>query len=313
MHNQRFYLEKAIEHNYITVSPNTSLVAVIELMSNGCVKNCEYFEGAPKINKQYLMPTRGLCALIVDNLQVIGIFTERDIVTVIATAKKLEELTIAEVMSREIITLKIDEIEDVFALLHLSHEHGIRHIPILDRQNQILGIITPRGIRRTLHPSEWLRFRCVSEVVSTQATYAFPTASLTDVVNLMAKYHVSCVVIVRENKDSQEDNNSEVLDLTPLGIITEWDILQFQRLKLNFADIQVQGVMSAPLFTVHPSDSLWSVHQKMLQHMIRRLVVTTEAGKLRGIITESSLLQALDPREMYGVLELLQQKVEQLQ
>ncbi len=319
MQNQLFYLEKAIEHNYIIVSPNTSLLVVIDLMSNGCVKKCEHFESPSKtnkqskINKQYLMPTRGLCALIVDDSQVIGIFTERDIVKVIATAKKLGELTIAEVMSREIITLKIDEIEDIFALLHLSYERGIRHIPILDRQNQVLGIITPRGIRRILHPSEWLRFRCVSEVVNTQATYAFPIASLTDVVNLMVKHHVSCVVIVQENKDSQEYNNSEVLDLTPLGIVTEWDILQFQRLKLNFADIQVQAVMSTPLFTVHPSDSLWSVHQKMRQYMIRSLVVTTEAGKLRGVITESSLLQALDSREMYGVLELLQQKVEQLQ
>ncbi|MEO0686995.1 MAG: PAS domain S-box protein, partial [Cyanobacteria bacterium J06649_11] len=45
----------------------------------------------------------------------------------------------------------------------------------------------------------------------------------------------------------------------------------------------------------------------------RRLVVAGQTGELRGIITETTLLQALDPTEMYGIIELLQEKVERLQ
>ena len=205
-------------------------------------------------------------------------------------------------------------------LLRLSYERGIRHLPVLDRENQILGIITPQGIRRALHPSEWLKFRCVSEVVNTQMTYAPPTASVMNIVKLMVDHHVSCVLIVEEKlgkgegaKGNGEYHDAGACALVPVGIITEWDILQFQRLELNLENIQAQAVMSAPLFLVHPSESLWSVHQKMQQNRIRRLVVATEQGELRGVITESSLLQALDPTEMYGVLELLQQKVEKLE
>ena len=71
--------------------------------------------------------------------------------------------------------------------------------------------------------------------------------------------------------------------------------------------------MSTPLFIISTDESLWSVHQKMLSHRVRRLVVAGEQGELRGIITETSLLQALNPTEMYGVLELLQHKVERLE
>ena len=320
MHNQRFFLEKAIERNYLIVAPDTPLTEVIELISDGRGTDCDFFDGGANLVRKHPLPIRNICALVVDNSHIAGIFTERDIVKMIAAGRKIEGITIAEVMSREVVTLKNDEIEDVFALLHLSYERGIHHIPILDRENQVLGIITPRGIRKTLHPTEWLKFRCVSEVVNTQTIYAPLTASVMDVVKLMTQHHVSCVVIVEGELDNEEwekrseskygyDRNHK---LQPVGIITEWDVLQFQRLKLNLEHIQAQAVMSTPLFTVHPSDSLWWVHQKMQQHLIRRLVVTTNSGELLGVITEISLLQALDPTEMYGVLELLQQKIEQL-
>lgn len=44
-----------------------------------------------------------------------------------------------------------------------------------------------------------------------------------------------------------------------------------------------------------------------------QLVVAGEQGELKGVITQNSLLQALDPKEMYGVIELLQRQVCQLE
>ena len=46
----------------------------------------------------------------------------------------------------------------------------------------------------------------------------------------------------------------------------------------------------------------------MQQRRVRRLVVAGEQGELKGIITQNHLLQALDPKEMYGVIELLQRQ-----
>jgi signal transduction histidine kinase len=72
-----------------------------------------------------------------------------------------------------------------------------------------------------------------------------------------------------------------------------------------------QDVMSTPLFCLEPSDSLWLAHEEMHRRQVRRLIVTDTQGGLVGIISQTSLLQVLNPADMYGVIEILQQAVEQ--
>ncbi|MEA5597936.1 PAS domain S-box protein [Rivularia sp. UHCC 0363] len=305
--NQRFALEQAIERNPLIVTPDTPLVEVIQLMSQGWVRSCHLVQNHFSSDENQVVSVHSSYALVVQDSQVIGIFTERDMMQLLAAGRIVQETTIAEVMSQEVVTLKASEIEDVFTVLSLTCDRNIRHLPIVDEQNQLLGIITPEGMRRALHPTEWLRFRRVSEVMNTQVLHAPPTVSVLDAIKLMVEHHTSCVVIV------EEDMNSPSSPLIPVGIITERDIIQFQKLELNLERTQVQTVMSSPLSLVNAEESLWTVHQKMHQYRVRRLVIAGQAGELRGIITETSLLQALDPTEMYGVLDLLQQKVERLE
>ena len=51
----------------------------------------------------------------------------------------------------------------------------------------------------------------------------------------------------------------------------------------------------------------------MQQRRVRRLLVGDSQGELQGIITQTSLLQALNPTEMYEVIEVLQRQVCQLE
>jgi PAS domain S-box-containing protein len=51
----------------------------------------------------------------------------------------------------------------------------------------------------------------------------------------------------------------------------------------------------------------------MEQRLIRRLAVTGEFGELLGIVTQTSLLQALNPTEIYNLAKVLEAKVEQLE
>ena len=319
--NQRFALEQAIERNPLIVTPNTPLVEVIQLMSQGWVRSCHLDQNHFSSDENQVVSAHSSYSLVMQDSQVTGIFTERDMMQLLAAGRILQETTIAEVMSREIVTLKATDVEDVFTVLSLTCDRNIRHLPIVDDQNQLLGIITPEGMRKALHPTEWLRFRRVAEVMNTQVLHVPPTISVLDAIKLMVEHHASCVVIVRGNGEwgigdgalGNEDINSPSSPLIPVGILTERDIIQFQKLELNLEGTQVETVMSSPLCLVNAEESLWAVHQKMHQYRVRRLVIAGQAGELRGIVTETSLLQALDPTEMYGVLDLLQQKVERLE
>ncbi len=125
------------------------------------------------------------------------------------------------------------------------------------------------------------------------------TAKIRQLAQKMSADNVSCVVIV-----APDDH--------PIGIVTERDIVQFQTLGLDMASTEAETVMSTPLLPVHPRDSLWQTNQQMSQHWVRRFVVCTHEGNLSGLITQSSLLQALNPTEVKQVIDLLQQEVEQL-
>ncbi len=307
--NQRFPLEQVIERNPLIVTEDTPLAEVIRRMSQAWVRSCHLDRNDSSEDENEVMSLHNSYALVMQDSQIIGIFTERDMVRLLAAGQILEQTTIAEVISGEVITLKASEVKDVFTVLSLTRDRNIRYLPIVDDRNQLLGIITPEGMRKALHPTDWLRFRRVGEVINSQVVHVPVTVPLLDAIKLMVDRHVSCVVVVEE----RQANDSSTSLLFPIGIITERDILQFQKLELNLEQMQVETVMSSPLYLVNAEESLWSVHQKMLQYRVRRFVVAGEQKELQGIITETSLLQALDPIEMYGILDLLQQKVERLE
>ncbi len=69
--------------------------------------------------------------------------------------------------------------------------------------------------------------------------------------------------------------------------------------------------MSQTLLPIPLNASLWQANQMMQKYSIRRLVVVYQEGFLSGIITQSTLLQSLDPVELYATIDLLQQTVTQ--
>ncbi|PLZ36759.1 histidine kinase, partial [Fischerella thermalis WC558] len=98
----------------------------------------------------------------------------------------------------------------------------------------------------------------------------------------------------------------------PIGIVTERDIIQFQAMQLNLAQVRAETVMSTPLFLLNPEDSLWTAHLEMQRRRLRRLVVSWDGGRGLGLITQSNLLRMLDPIQMHGIVETLQRTVEKL-
>ncbi|HVP08855.1 MAG TPA: CBS domain-containing protein [Burkholderiales bacterium] len=80
--------------------------------------------------------------LVVEDGKLVGIFTERDAVhRVIAKRKDARLTTLAEVMTRDPMTASPDETFG-YAML-LMHEHGFRHLPVVQGTAPV-GIISAR-------------------------------------------------------------------------------------------------------------------------------------------------------------------------
>ncbi len=75
-----------------------------------------------------------------NGLTPIGILTDRDIVIeLLAEEIDINSVTVADVMSNKLITVKEDNA--FLTTIELMRDKGIRRIPVVDRQGELVGII----------------------------------------------------------------------------------------------------------------------------------------------------------------------------
>jgi PAS domain S-box-containing protein len=299
---EKLNVEKAIITSPLTLSATSLAVEAIRLMSQ--VRDTCEIESCDLIPANKFNLEKASCVLVVDGKKLIGTFTERDIVRFTAMEKNLEDVTLSEVMSPLPVTLKMSEFDNIFVALNLFRKHKVRHLSIVDQQGDLLGLVTPTTLRQLIQVGDFLTIRSVEDVMSRDVIQAAPTASILDLAQLMTQHCVSCVVITESGTK---------FDSQPLGIVTERDIVQFRALELEPVQIKAHEVMSSPLFCLLPQQSLWEAHQQMQQRRIRRLVVVDDRNQLVGIVTQTSVLDTFDAWEMYETVDLLQQKVCQLE
>ena len=304
--DQPISLDQAIAREpLLVVSPDASLPEVIELFHGARGTTCDLVSTPIALQ---IIPT---CVFVVNQEKLVGIVTERDLVKLVAKgAAIMDSSKVTEIMSHPVIALPQKELKDIFEVLSLFRINKIRHLPILNEQGSPLGCITHGTLRQVLRSVDLLRLRAVKEVMHPNVIHAPPTTSILAIAQLMAHHRVSCIVIV---ESFNPHSPSAAVHYKPLGIITERDIIQFQALGLDVRQITAETVMSCPLTLVSSDEALDHAYGIMKQKRIQRLVVSGTQGELAGIITQSSVLQILNPSDMYGLINVLQEKVSQLE
>lgn len=297
-------LTTAIIRTPIIVAATTPLKEVIACMSGGR-SHCALSETTPETNRLH-NGARASCAIVISDQKAIGILTERDVVRLCATQQLQEDIPVAQVMSAPVLTLRESAFTDLFGAVHFLQQNHIRHLPLVDEQDHVVGLITDETLRQLLEPADLLRLRSVEEVMTATVVTALPTDSLLTIAQHIAQHRVSSIVIIEPTEQP------ETAPL-PIGIVTERDLVQFQALALDFERYQAGQVMSHPVITVPHTENLVTIQQLMQRHLIRRLVVTGPRGELRGIVTQTNMLQAVSPLELYGLTALLKAKVQQLE
>ncbi|MDB9512435.1 CBS domain-containing protein [Kamptonema animale CS-326] len=278
-------LEQAIDRNPLLMAPGIPVTEAIAAMS---------YSGASY-------------TLIVEKKNLLGIFTERDVVKLTASKTPLEGVAISQVMTQNLITITVVEAGDIYSVLALFRSSKIRHLPIVDEQGYPIGVVTPDSLRQVLKPTDLLQMGRVGEIMTTAVITAPANASVFEVAQQMATNRKSCVVICQSCGYSEAIANGK--PLKPIGIITEKDLVKFTATGLDIAQIPAEKLMSSPLLPVQLNTNLWHTHEMMERHEIRRLVVVDTDGYLVGIVTQSTLLYAIDPIEMYATVEILQQTI----
>jgi diguanylate cyclase (GGDEF)-like protein/PAS domain S-box-containing protein len=221
------------------------------------------------------------CIIAIDGQRrPIGIFTEQDAIKLMARERSISELSMGEVMSPN--PLAVEESMDFHDAYRLMTERAFRHLLIVDRDGCLMGLVSEADFLHHMGMEYLVELKTVESTMSHHVITLTPKETLVKAVRLMAKRHISCVVICNDNK--------------PAGILTERDIVHLAQTLDQQDEITVDQVMHAPLISCRSNTPMQEAARIMEQKKIRRLVVTRADGSLCGILTRHDIVKALQGR-----------------
>ena len=122
--------------------------------------------------------------------------------------------------------------------------------------------------------------RLLAEIVSPDVISISPDAPAREGLEIMRRRGISCLVVAE--------------DALPVGIITERNILWAAAHKgEGFTDRPIRELMSAPVTTVTEETVLVEAYQLLTRKHLRHLVMVDAAGRTKGVLTQSDLVERL--------------------
>jgi len=86
-------------------------------------------------------------APIVEGERLVGVLTDRDIaVRVVAEGRDPDQVKVAEVASRDVVTL--DPQQDLDEALRLMAQHQVRRLPVVEEDGRLVGVVAQADVAK---------------------------------------------------------------------------------------------------------------------------------------------------------------------
>ena len=121
------------------------------------------------------------------------------------------------------------------------------------------------------------RYKEVKDIMSPDVVTIAPEASMAEAAGIMGEKHIGSLIVTKYD--------------TPVGIVTERDLLSKVLALGKDREEKVEAVMSYPLITIGPTAKIKEAAQMMSQKKGRLAVF--DCGKLVGVVTASDLIRSL--------------------
>ena len=229
-------LKSAIIREPLIVNAEATVMEAIALMSSGRAQ-CDAENHSDNHQQQFQQEARSSCVLVLEDEKLIGVVTERDVVRLSAQQQDLNRLLVQEVMGHPVVTMRESDLTDLLLAVNLLQQYHIRHLPLLDDRDLLVGMVTHESLRQISRPIDLMRLRLVAEVMTPDVVSAAPDRSMLAIAQMMAEQKISSVMIV-------ETSSTAASLQIPLGIVTERDVVQFQALGLNLETTPVKVTFS---------------------------------------------------------------------
>jgi CBS domain-containing protein len=135
-------LHQIIHYSPLTISPDSCVMDAINLMN-------QQQDHKVTVNNPINQITDYV--VVVEGKQLQGIFTIKDVLRVITLNTDLSAVKMADVMTQPLITLKYSASEHILTVFALLQQHSIQYLPIVDDQDNLIGIVTEANLLQALN------------------------------------------------------------------------------------------------------------------------------------------------------------------
>ena len=258
--------------NVTTVTPEVSIKDVLQKMQSNFIK--------------YIV--------VQVNNKPVGIVTERDINKFLEndkTARALEEISIEQVMEKNLITITDGTSDHVNQAAKDMKIFKIGSVIIVDSNGNLAGIITKTDITKVYGAVYGAKFK-VKDYMSRKVVTCRKSDSLRFALNMINQNDISRLVVT--------SNNGK-----PLGVITtnaflihssyftkDKDGTREYLLPMDSENVCVGDLVSKELLAVNLEDDLSIAAQKMIKNHINGIPVTDHNDQLVGVVSNLDVVRA---------------------
>jgi PAS domain S-box-containing protein len=239
--------EQMMDRSPILVAPDMPLIDAISRMGQSTEYRSEASDCDRSSPSNHQEGQFNRSILVTEGGQLVGIVTEQDILRFIASGIDLSQSKVAQVMTHPVITLTPFPQQDVLTAWSLMRQHQIRHLPIINEQGQVLGLINQNDILQWVDPValfQELRDRQIAEVDLRRSEQKFRAIF---------------------------DSTFQFIGLlTPEGILTEANRTALDAIGASLADVIGKPFWLTP----------WWIHSPALQMQLQQAVIQAAQGKL---------------------------------
>ena len=116
----------------------------------------------------------------------------------------------------------------------------------------------------------------VNQVMSKNVLTVDKSTSIQESAQNMKKSNIGCVIVIEDTK--------------PIGIVTERDFVTKVAAEGRPLFTEISEVMSSPLITIDPEETIWEASEMMKERKIHKLPVR-ENEQIIGIVTTTDIVK----------------------
>jgi CBS-domain-containing membrane protein len=243
----------------------------------------------------------------------------------IAVREGLPDVKVAEVMRREIVTVRPDS--PLIEVVELLLDKQFSAVPVVDEQRRVVGMVSDSDLLarggmsvtlslkraadpefvRQLHAELEKPGRRAAEVMSHEVVSITAETSLGAAARLMVQRQLKRLPVI----DSERHLLGILSRLDVLNTIAATHLPQWHPEARAGAGAQslVRDVMNREVATVHESASFADILELLVTSAHKRVVVIDDARHVAGIIADSDLVSRVSRESRSGLVEMLTARV----